>query len=137
MIKAKNINELRQGLTNHVIKAANASLEALVEYVNISVVNDYTKRVQQLYYPLRNPRTKAVLDSIPPKEIAKNVNKIISENKGVVYIEPKTEADKSGRMQELYGGRPWQNIRSDMQNLDYVNRALNLMGIKGIKAMSR
>ena len=137
MIKVKDIKELKQELTKHIVKAANASLEALTEHTRTSVIEDYIKRVQQLYYPLRNPQTKAVLDSMAPKDISRYVNKIISENKGTIYITPKTEADKSGRMQELYGGKPWQKIRTDMQNLDYVNRVLNIMGIKGIKAMSR
>lgn len=137
MIKVNNIKELREELTRGINRAAQASLEALTEHVRASVVEDYTKRVQQLFYPLRNPTTKAVLDSMAPKDIARKINKIISDDKGTVYIEPKTEADKSGRMQELYGGKPWQKIRTDMQNLDYVNKVLGLMGLKGIKAMSR
>ena len=137
MIKIQNIKELKEVLLERIKIAADASLKALTEHTHVSVMDDYIKRVQQLHYPIRDPRTKKILESMPPSEIAKTVIKIILDNKGTVYIEPKTEADKSGRMQELYGGKPWQKIRTDMQNLDYVNRVLANMGLKGIKAMSR
>lgn len=137
MVKIQNIKELREVLIERIKLAADASLKALTEHTYVSVMDDYIKRVQQLHYPIRDPRTKKILESMPPNEIAKAVTKIVLENKGTIYIEPKTEADKSGRMQELYGGKPWQKIRTDMQNLDYVNRVLINMGLKGIKAMSR
>lgn len=136
-MKVKSLKELRTELTKGVQRAANAALEGLSEHVKNAVVNDYIKRVQQMHYPLRNPKTRAVMDSMPPMEIAKTLKRIISPEKATVYVPPNTEADRAARMQELYGGKPWQKIRSDMQNLENVNSVLKQMGLNGITAMPK
>lgn len=136
-MNVKNLEQLRIELTKGVHRAANAALEGLSEHVRMTVVNDYIKRVQQLHYPLRNPKTRAVMDSIPPKQIATTIKRMVTPEKAMVYVPPGTDADKSARMQELYGGKPWQKIRIDMQNLENVNMALGLMGLKGITAIPR
>ena len=136
-MKVKNLTQLRTELTKGVQRAANAALEGLSEHVRFTVTDDYVKRVQQTYYPLRNPKTRAVMDSMPPKEIAKTIRRIVTAEKSMVYIPPDNEADKSARVQELYGGKPWQKIRSDMQDLENVNSVLKQMGLNGIKAMPK
>lgn len=133
----RNLNHLREELIKGVRRAANASLESLSQHVYVTVTDDYIKRIQQLHYPMRHPQTREIVESMQPKDIVHSIVKSITEVKAVVYITPKTEADKSARMQELYGGKPWQKIRVDMQNLDYVNFVLASMGMRGIKAMSR
>jgi hypothetical protein len=136
-MKVKSLKQLRAELTKSVQRAASAVLEGLSEHVRLTVINDYVKRVQQLHYPLHNPKTRAVMDSMPPKEIAAAIKRIISPEKAMVYVPSGTDADKSARMQELYGGKPWQKIRIEMQNLENVNAVLNLIGLKGIKAIPR
>ena len=136
-MKVKGLEQLRAELTKGVQRAANAALEGLSEHVRSAVVTDYIKRVQQLHYPLRNPKTRAVMDSMPPKQIATAIKRMVSPEKAMIYMPPDIEADKSARMQELYGGKPWQKIRVEMQNLDKVNAVLSLMGLKGITAIPR
>lgn len=136
-MKVKSLEQLRVELKKGVRRAANASLEALSQHVESAVIADYIKRVQQLHYPLRNPKTRDVIESMPPKVIATHLKRIVSPEKATVYVPPGTDADRSSRMQELYGGKPWQKIRTEMQNLENVNSVLNLMGLKGIKAIPR
>jgi hypothetical protein len=136
-MNVKNFDHLQEELTKAVRRAADAALEVLSQHVESTVIADYIKRVQQLHYPLRNPKTRAVMESMPPKVIATHIKRIVSPEKATVYLPPGTDADQAGRMQELYGGKPWQKIRLDMQNLENVNAVLNLMGLKGIKAIPR
>lgn len=133
-IKVDNIKDLMSGLKDNVEIVKKDIMRKLSDHIKISVVGDYTKRVQQLYHPLKNPETGDILESMPPQEIADFVTKTIFQNKAVVYLPPNTEADKSGRMQELYGGRPWFEMRMKMLNLDYMNRILPMVGLKGLKA---
>lgn len=134
VIKTNDLQIVIDGLKSQVDKVAQAILEALAERAFSTVVADYNKRLQLLHYPLRNPKTKEVLDSMPPSQIAKFVKKVIMQDTAYVYLPPGTEADKAGRMQELYGGKPWQMIRMKMQEFDYINAALAEAGLKGIKA---
>ena len=136
-MNVKNFNHLREELKKGVRRAADATLEVLSQHVETAVIADYIKRVQQLHYPLRNPKTRAVMESMPPKVIATHIKRIVTTEKATVYLPPGTDADQAGRMQELYGGKPWQKVRLDMQNLENVNAVLNLMGLKGIKAIPR
>jgi hypothetical protein len=131
------MKELVAGFRNEIKKISKAALGGLAAHIKDAVVSDYTKRVQQNHYPLRNPMTKKEMDSMPPKDIAKYVTKTVMVEKAIVYVPQKTEADKSGRMQELYGGKPWQKIRTNMQNLDYVNRILSQQGLEGLKAIPK
>lgn len=133
-IRVDNVKDLMVGFTDHINAAKKDILTKLSTHVKSSVVTDYVKRVQQLYYPLRNPKTGEILESMPPSEIADFVTKSVFADRAVVYLPPNTEADKSGRMQELWGGRPWSEMRMKMMNLEYLNRVFTMLGMKGIKA---
>lgn len=133
----KSIEHLRQELLNGLKRASGAVLEGLSQHVHTTMTDDYVKRVQHLHYPIRHPMTRAIVESLQPKDIVHSMIKTVTENRSIVYVTPGTDADKAARMQELFGGKPWQKIRVDMQNLDYVNAVLSSMGMRGIKAMPR
>jgi hypothetical protein len=137
LINVKNADELELELKTNIMRAGRSVIDSLSDYVKSSVIEDYIRRVQQLYYPLKNPHTKQPLDSMQPSEIAKFITKLIVNDRAIVYIPPNTEADKSARMHELYGGRPWQKIRVEMQNIDHVNRIIKALGIGGMKAKAK
>ena len=134
MIKVKTVGELAAGLYSEIEQISNDILNKMSTHVEGMITIDYTKRVQQSHYPLRNPMTKEVLESMPPVEIAKRVERLVSEDSAVVYMPPGTAADKSARMQELFGGKPWQAVRTKMQDLNYVNSVLPQIGLPGLRA---
>ena len=132
--EVKNLKELDRAMSADVYRISKAILGKLADHVKTEVVDDYTKRVQRDHYPVRNPINKEEIESMPPKEIARFVLKTVMPERAIIYIRPGTQANRSGRIQELYGGKPWQKIRTKMQNLDYVNQMLSSKGLGGVKA---
>lgn len=128
-----NIDQLFDEMKTEIPKISNTVLEALSAHIEKEVKNDYETRVQKLG-PIKHPITKQIMSEMEPKEIAKYVERFVEGNRAVAYIAQHTPADKEGRRQELYGGKPWQAIRGKMQNLDYVNGALSEIGLTGLKA---
>jgi hypothetical protein len=128
-----NIDQLFDAMKTEIPKVSNAALEALSSHIEKEVKNDYETRVQQLG-PIKHPITKQVLSEMEPREIARHVERFVEGYRAVAYIARETPADKEGRRQELYGGKPWQVIRGKMQNLEYINSILPELGLIGIKA---
>lgn len=128
-----NINQLFDAMKAEIPKVSNAALEALSSHIEKEVKNDYETRVQQLG-PIKHPITKQVLSEMEPREIAKHIERFVEGNRAVTYIARDTPADKEGRRQELYGGKPWQVIRGKMQDINYINGILPELGLVGIKA---
>lgn len=130
--EVKSVAELGKELEKVLLPVKKAILGALVSKIKDDVVEDYQKRVQTQHYPLRNPITGDMLDSMPPSDIARFIIKTAFTDRALVYLPPGTEADRSGRMQELYGGRPWQRIRQMVQKLEYAKQALQSLHDKKV-----
>ncbi len=126
-----NIDEMIGEMKAEMPKVSNAALEALSAHVEREVKNDYETRVQQLG-PIRHPITKQVLSMMEPRDIARHVKRIVEADRAVTYVAD--EADREGRRQELYGGKPWQMIRGKMQDINYVNSIIPEIGLLGLKA---
>jgi len=133
-IPVKNLKHLINEMTKDIAKIGAKVLDGLGTHINETVVDDYRTRVQANYYPLRNPITKDVIDSIPPIEISKSILMMSMADRVINYIQPGTEVEKSARLQELFGGKTWQMIRTNMQNFEYVNRILTNLGMGSITA---
>lgn len=134
MIKANNVKALMEGMRLEIPKLGNVALERLGEYIQKAVQEDYRTRVQRDYFPLRDPATKEEISKMQPQDIAKSIEKFIEGMRTVVYLPQGTLADQEGRRQELFGGKPWQKIRGEMQDLNKVNEVLAQIGLKGFRA---
>lgn len=134
MIKVNSVKALMEGMRSEIPKFANVALEHLGEYILKAVKEDYGNRVQRNFFPLKDPVSKQVISKMEPQEIAKSVEKFIEGMRTVVYIPQGTLADQEGRRQELFGGKSWQKIRGEMQDLNKVNEILAEIGLKGFKA---
>lgn len=134
MIKVNSVKALMEGMRSEVPKFANVALEQLGEYILKAVKEDYGNRVQRNFYPLKDPTTKQIISKMEPQEVAKSIEKFIEGMRTVVYIPQGTLADQEGRRHELFGGKPWQKIRGEMQDLNKVNEILAEIGLKGFKA---
>lgn len=134
IIEVKNVKTLMEGMRSEIPKFADVALTKLSEYIQSSVQDDYTSRVQHSNFPLRHPITKQEISQMQPKDIAKSIEKFVEGLRAVVYIPQGTLADQEGRRQELFGGKPWQKIRGEMQDLNKVNEILPAIGLVGFKA---
>lgn len=126
-----NVNDLIEAMGTELPKVSDAILHAFSDHVQKEVQQDYQTRVQQMG-PIRHPITKEVLSKMEAREIARYVEHFVEGNRAVTYVAD--AADKEGRRQELYGGKPWQAIRGKMQNIDYINGILPGLGLRGITA---
>lgn len=133
-IKVKDVGTLMEGMRSEIPKLADIVLTKLNDYVEITVKDDYTNRVQRYNYPLLDPTTKEPISKMEPKDIAKSIEKFVEGLRSVVYIPQGTQADQEGRRQELYGGKPWQKIRGEMQDINKINEVLPTIGLPGFKA---
>jgi hypothetical protein len=126
-----NVDQVISAMQSEIPKVSDAVLDALSDHIQKEVKRDYETRVQQLG-PIIHPVTKQVLSEMEPREISKYVERFVEGYRAVTYVAE--QADKEGRRQELFGGKPWQAIRGKMQNIDYVNGILPGLGLHGIKA---
>lgn len=133
-IKVSDVKTLMDGMRSEIPKFAEAALEKLSDYIKQVVTEDYQGRVQRGHFPLRHPVTNEVMSKMEPKDIAASIEKFVEGLRAVVYIPQGTDADREGRRQELFGGKPWQKIRGEMQNLDAMNEVLPNIGLRGFKA---
>ncbi|MEM3000629.1 MAG: hypothetical protein QXU32_00605 [Nitrososphaerales archaeon] len=137
MILIRSVDELVDSLHKEVDRISGDILYKLSKHVYDEITSDYSGRVQRDHYPLRNPMTREIIESMPPSLIADEIrHSVFDRESAIVYVPPGTEADKSARMQELYGGKPWQIIRSKMTNPDYVRGVMPIVGLNGIKVVT-
>ena len=133
-VKAANIKTLMEGMRLEIPKFGELALERLGDYIQRAVKDDYQTRVQRNFFPLRHPVTNEEISKMQPKEIAESVDKFMDGMRVVVYIAQGSLADQEGRRQELFGGKPWQKIRGEMQDLNKINEILAEVGLKGFRA---
>jgi hypothetical protein len=69
-----------------------------------------------------------------PQKIADSIEKVVESMRAIVYIPKGTLADQEARRQELFGGKPWQKIRGEMQDLNKLNEVLAELGLRGFRA---
>ena len=134
LINVSDVKTLMTGMRSEIPKFAEVALETLSDYIQRTVRDDYRNRVQRENFPLRHPITKEAISKMEPKEIAGSVERFVEGLRAVVYIPQGTLADQEGRRQELFGGKPWQKIRGEMQDLNKMNEILPLIGLAGFKA---
>ena len=125
---------LMEGMRSEIPKFSDAALEELSSYVEQTVKDDYSNRVQRGFNPLVDPVSGEVISQMEPKDIAKSIERFVEGMRAVVYIPQGTLADQEGRRQELFGGRPWQKIRGEMQDINLINETLPSIGLHGFKA---
>lgn len=133
-INVGNVKALMEGMRSEIPKFADVALTKLGEFIETSVKDDYSTRVQHSNFPLLHPITKVEISKMEPREIAKSIEKFVEGLRTVVYIPQGTLADQEGRRQELFGGKPWQKIRGEMQDITRINEVLPAIGLKGFKA---
>jgi hypothetical protein len=133
-IQVSDIRSLMEGMRSEVPKFAEVALTNLSKYIKEAVVNDYNNRVQNSFFPLRHPISKEEISKMQPKDISKSVDIFVEGLRAVVYIPQGTLADQEGRRQELFGGKPWQKIRGDMQDINKINEILPTIGLSRFKA---
>jgi hypothetical protein len=133
-IQVNDVRALMEGMRSEVPKFAEVALTNLSKYIKEAVTEDYNTRVQHSFFPLRHPTTKEPISKMEPKDIAKSIDTFVEGLRAVVYIPQGTLADQEGRRQELFGGKPWQKIRGDMQDLNKINEILPTIGLGGFKA---
>lgn len=133
-VNTNNIRSLMEGMRSEVPKFAEVALENISDFIQRTVKEDYKTRVQRTSFPLRHPITKEAISKMEPKDIANSIERFVEGLRAVVYIPQGTLADQEARRQELFGGKPWQKIRGDMQDLNRINEILPTIGLNGFKA---
>lgn len=133
-IKVSNVQALMEGMRSEIPKFADVALTKLSEFIQTEVAEDYRTRVQHSNYPLLHPVTGEEISKMQPQDIAKSIEKFVEGMRSVTYIPQGTLADQEGRRQELFGGKPWQKIRGEMQDIGRMNEILPSIGLPGFKA---
>ena len=134
IVKVNNVKSLMEGMRSEIPKFAEVALESLSSHVERAVREDYDNRVQRNFYPLKHPVTKESISTMQPREVSKSIERFVEGLRAVVYISQGTPADQEARRQELYGGKPWQKIRGEMQDLNLLNELFPTIGMQGFKA---
>lgn len=132
-IKFDSVNDLIPAMESELTKIQSSLLGVLGDHIFFGVQQDYKTRVQKEFPAIVHPVTREVLTKLQPKEIAENMEKLVETSRVVVYIPKDSPADQDARRQELFGGKPWERMRGNIMNLDYVQNALNEEGVKGIR----
>lgn len=134
MKSVKTVKDLMEGMRSEIPKLANVALEGLSSYVEHTVKDDYSNRVQNQFFPLYDPNSGEIISKMEPRDIARSIERFVEGMRAVTYIPQDTPEDQEGRRQELFGGKPWQKIRGEMQDLNLLNEVLPTIGLQGFKA---